>query len=108
MGCEELIGSLRKEAEEKVSGLWKETEEEAGRIREGVSIRLGALSHENSAGRFSEEREKLLLEARKKARSIRLRSEDRLSARLYSLSVSSLRLLREKAYEDIFSRPGRF
>lgn len=105
MGCEELIRSLRKEAEEKVRKLWKETEEEAGGIRAGVALRLEVLRLEEIAGHFSEEeRVRLLLEADRRAKKIRLISDDRLSARLYSLSVSSLRLLREKGYENIFSK----
>lgn len=105
MGCEELIGSLRKEAEEKVREIWREAEEEAGKTRAGISLRLEALLHENASGLSSEvDRMKVLLDAENRARMIRLASEDRLSARLYSLAASSLHLLRRKGYEDIFHK----
>jgi V/A-type H+-transporting ATPase subunit E len=105
MGCEELIGSLRKEAEEKAREIWREAEEEAGKLQAGFSLRLEALRLENASGSSSEEdRQKVLLDAGNSARTIRLASEDRLSARLYILAVSSLHLLRGKGYEDIFHR----
>jgi len=105
MGCEELIGSLRKEAEEKVREIWREAEEEAGKMRAGVSLRLETLRQENASGSSSEvDRLKVLLDAENRARTIRLTSEDRLSARLYTLAVSSLQLLRGKGYEEIFHR----
>ena len=105
MGCEELIGSLRKEAEEKVREIWREAEEEAGKLQAGFLLRLEALRLENASGSSSEEdRQKVLLDAGNSARTIRLASEDRLSARLYILAVSSLHLLRGKGYEDIFHR----
>jgi V/A-type H+/Na+-transporting ATPase subunit E len=105
MGCEELIGSLRKEAEEKVREIWREAEEEAGKIQAGFSLRLEALRRENESGGSSEDdRQKVLLDAGNRARMIRLASEDRLSARLYILAVSSLHLLRGKGYENIFHR----
>ena len=105
MGCEELIASLRKEAEEKVREIWREAEEEAGKLQAGFSLRLEALRLENAPGSSSEEdRQKVLLDAGNRARTIRLASEDRLSARLYILAVSSLHLLRGKGYEDIFHR----
>ena len=105
MGCEELIASLRKEAGERTLEIWKEAEEEAGKIRAGVSLRLEALQRDNAAGRASEEgSRKVLLEAETRARMIRLTSENSLSERLYSLAVSSLRLLRDQRYEDIFNR----
>ncbi len=105
MGCEELIGSLRKEAEEKVREIWSEAEKEAGKIETGFSLRLEALRRQGESGISSgEDRQKVLLDAGNRARTIRLVSEDRLSARLYVLAVSSLHLLRGEGYEDIFRR----
>lgn len=105
MGCEELIESLRKEADARVRDIWEEAEEEAGKMRSGVSRRLEALRKDNAAGIFAgEESAKVLLEADNRARMIRLISEDRLSVRLYSLASSSLRLLRDQRCEDIFNR----
>jgi V/A-type H+-transporting ATPase subunit E len=105
MGCEELIESLRKEAEAKTREIWKEAEEEAGKIKAAVSLRLEAPERDNAAERASEEgARKVLLEAETRARMIRLTSEDSLSARLYSLASASLGLLRGERYEDIFGR----
>jgi len=105
MGYEELIGSLKKEAAKNIREIWREVEEEATKIRAGVALRLEALRQENASGRSSEvDRLKVLLDAENKARTIRLISEDRLSARLYVLAVSSLHLLRGNGYEDIFRK----
>jgi V/A-type H+/Na+-transporting ATPase subunit E len=105
MGYEELIGSLRKEAEENVREIWREAEEAAAKIWAGVSIRLEALRQENASGRSSGvDRLKVVLDAENRARTIRLTSENRFSARLYILAVSSLLLLRGKGYEDIFHK----
>ncbi len=105
MGCEELIASLKKEAEEKIREIWRGVEEEAGKTRTGFSLRLEALREANASGNSSEsDRMKILLDAQYRARTIRLISEDRLSARLYTLAVSSLHLLREEGYEDIFHK----
>jgi V/A-type H+-transporting ATPase subunit E len=105
MGCEELIESLRKEAEEKVREIRRETEEEAGKIKAGFSLKLEVLRRENAAGGSSGvEGQKVLLDAGNRARTIRLTAEGRLSARLYILAVSSLHILRVKGYEDIFHR----
>ncbi len=105
MGCEELIASLKKEAEGKVREIWREAEEEAGKIEAGFSLRLEALRLKNASGSSSgEDRQKTLLNAGNRARAIRLVSEDRLSERLYVLAVSSLHLLREDGNGDIFQR----
>jgi V/A-type H+-transporting ATPase subunit E len=105
MGCDELIESLRKEAEEKTREIWEEAEKEAGKIRADISLRLEALQRDNAAERSSDEvPRKVLLEAETGARMIRLIADDRLSVRLYSLIASSLCLLREEGYEDIFQR----
>lgn len=105
MGCEELIASLRKKAEEKVCEIWREAEEEVGKILAGIPLRLEALRLEDASGRSSEvDRLNVHQDAENRARTIRLTSGDRLSARLYILAVSSLHLLRGKGYEDIFHK----
>jgi V/A-type H+-transporting ATPase subunit E len=105
MGCEELIGSLRKEAKEKIGEIWREAEAEAGKIRAGVSLRLEALRQENASGRSSEvDRLKVSLEAEGKARMIRLTAEDRASSRLFTIAAASLRLLSDKRYEEVFHK----
>lgn len=105
MGCEELIESLRKEADEKVREIRGEAEKDAEKVRADVSLRLEALQQDNAAGKSSEEESaKVLLDAQNRARMTRLTSEDSLSARLYSLAASSLRILREQGYEDIFRK----
>jgi V/A-type H+-transporting ATPase subunit E len=103
MGCEELIESLRKEAEAKTREIWREAEEEVGKIRAAFSLRLEAPERDNAAKRASQEgARKVLLEAEARARMIRLTSEHSLSERLYSLASTSMGLLREGRYNDIF------
>jgi V/A-type H+/Na+-transporting ATPase subunit E len=104
MGCDELIEALRKEEEGKTREIWEEAEEEAGKIRADLSPRIETLRRDNAAGQSSDEVSRMLLEAETAARVIRLTAYDRLSVRLYSLAASSLHLLREKGYEEIFER----
>lgn len=105
MGCDELIESLRKEAEAKVSEIWREAEDEAGMIRANLSHSLEAMRQERADGQSSKEDvRKILLEAETRARTIKLESEDRLSKRLYSLAASWLGFLREENYVKIFGR----
>jgi V/A-type H+/Na+-transporting ATPase subunit E len=105
MGCEELIESLRKQADEKIREVWRKAEEEAVKIRAAASLRLETLRLDNAAGLSSQkEIEKVFLEADNSARMIRLTSENRLFVRLYSIAFSYLGLLREKGYEDMFRR----
>lgn len=104
MGCDELIGSLRKEAEAKVREIWSKAEEEAGMIRADLSQRREAMRQENSYGQSSEEVRKIQLDAETRARIIKLESADRLSMRLYSLAISCLVFLREENYGEIFGR----
>jgi V/A-type H+-transporting ATPase subunit E len=105
MGFRELIESLRKEGDEKVLGIWREAEDEAGRIRAAVSLRLGAERRQSTAERAGDEMQRRLLqEAETKVRLVRLTSADSLSRRLYTLAVSSLYLLREGQDEDIFEK----
>lgn len=105
MGCEELIGSLRKEAEEKIRQIRKDAEDAAVKIRTSASLRLEALRQDNASKRsIEEEAAKVLLEAGKKVRMIRLTAEDKLSARLFSLAASSLYRLRGDGYDDLFGK----
>lgn len=105
MGCEELIESLRQEGEEKTRRVWREAEEEAGKIRAAFSISLNALQCDDAVKRAAkEEAGKVLIEAETSAKMIRLTSENSLSARLYSLAAASLGLLREDRSKDVFIR----
>jgi len=105
MGCEELIEALRKEADEKVRDIWVEAEKEAGKVRADISLRLETLRQGIAAEKSSEEEsEKVLLEAQNRVKMTRLTSEDMLCSRLYSLAASSLHILREQGYEDIFRK----
>jgi V/A-type H+-transporting ATPase subunit E len=105
MGCRELIDSLKKEGDEKVLGIWREAEEEAGRICAGVSLRLGAARRKADEDRSGDENlRRLLLEAETRARLVRLASADKLSRRLYARAVESLPVLRTQQYEAVFER----
>jgi len=105
MGCRELIKSLKKEGDEKVLGIWSAAEDEAGRIRAGVILRLEEVRRKITEELEGEEAlQRLLLEAETKARLSRLAAADNLSRRLYIIAVSSLYLLREQQYENIFEK----
>ncbi len=105
MGCDELIESLRKEADAKIRQIWKEAEEEAGVIRADLSRGLEAMKQEGPYGQpLKNDVVNILLEAESRARIIKLEYEDRFSARLYSLAASCLGFLRDENYAEIFGR----
>ena len=105
MDCEELIDSLWKEAEKKISAITRETGEEEIRIAGEALLRIsrlredGQLRCSSAAIKRSEE---TLSEAEKKARLINIQEDLRLSERLYRISRASLRMLRDKDYQGSF------
>jgi vacuolar-type H+-ATPase subunit E/Vma4 len=106
MGCEELIGSLRRSADEKVRIIWQEAEDEAGKIKEEFRRKLSELDEESLKSQLSAagaEAEEIMSAATDKARMIGLSSQTMLSERLFRLVSASLPLLRNSEYEDVFS-----
>ncbi len=105
MGYQELIASLRKEAEENVRSIQEEADAEVKRLREEASGKIKGLQaryEEIREKSIKEIQEKIISEARYRARQIRLQAEHALSERLYSLASGSIKMLREKDYEEVF------
>lgn len=106
MGHKELIASLRKKGQEKVSAIRDETGAEAEKIRAETAGRIELLREEysNREIRLTKAREDAILSsAEKKARTIMLSAENSLSDRLFLLSLTCLHELRREGYENIFS-----
>ncbi|RJQ47040.1 MAG: hypothetical protein C4538_05735 [Nitrospiraceae bacterium] len=110
MGYEELIAYLRAEADNKIKKLWDDSHAEAEKIRSEMSERLVNMrqEHGKTLGEAVHKiRNDIFFEAQKKAREIKLISEQDISRRLFSLAASHLSLLRKERYEDIFSALAR-
>lgn len=105
MSCKELIESLKKAADERVSQLWSETEAEAGRIQADQAGRLEQLRQgvkQKQTIMAAERINRAISEANSRARVQRLLAEKALSERLYAMARSSLPLLRNGAYDALF------
>lgn len=105
MGCEELIGSLRRSADEKVRLIWKEAEDEGGKIRREVLERISELRKDCAKTEVSATgtvAEKILSAAADEARMTSLSCQKLLSDRLFRLALSCLPLLRKEGYGDTF------
>ena len=110
MGCEELIGSLRRSADEKIRLIWSEAEDEAGTLIEKFNEKRAALREEQGKTQSTAsaaEADQILAAANARARMIRLSSQKALSDRLFLLMTSCLPFLRKKGYEDIFADMAR-
>ncbi|HTR44987.1 MAG TPA: V-type ATP synthase subunit E [Thermodesulfovibrionales bacterium] len=105
MGYKELIGALHEEGEAKIRAIRKDTEEEAGKIREEAFRRIREMKegYERAlSGMLNERTKDILLDAEREARAALLGSEKALSERLYALSLQTLPVLREGTYAEIF------
>jgi V/A-type H+-transporting ATPase subunit E len=110
MGCEELVGSLRKAGEKQVRLLWEAAEREADAVKAGVRLRVEQLRAESAVRRSvmaAAEVNAAVAEARKRARAQRLLAEKTLSDRLYSIAVGSLKRMRDEGYPDAFEKLAR-
>lgn len=97
MGHEELIRSLKREADEQVRAIRDEAEKKAAGIREQGRLESGRLKKESErelALKIGAQDEAVLKEAADRARGTRLSAERALEERLYSLSLSCLAALR--------------
>lgn len=104
MGCQELIDSLYRAADERTRLIWQEAEKDALKIREAnrekiMRMREDSLKH----GVSREEADRIIALASSEARSIALSSEKKLSERLFKLALSNLHALRKEKYRDIFA-----
>ncbi len=109
MGCEELIDSLRKAAEEKSRLIWKEVEVEAGAIKEGLSAELSRLREEctNHCGTEEDQLSDILSEAKIEARKITMIAEKALSERLFAIASRCLPALIREDYKEDFGALAR-
>jgi V/A-type H+-transporting ATPase subunit E len=105
VGRRELIESLRRDAGESARKVWHDAREEAGRLNEEAEARIEALAGHYGVLRSRAVREKtegIVSEAKGEARQIRFSAQAALSGRLLAIALSSLRLLRDSDYENVF------
>jgi len=105
MGYKELIESLQKETEEKIRTIWREAEAQAEKLRSESEEKLELMKQQYSEMRSSAVKKQagdILSEANNEVRIIRLSAEASLSKRLYSIALSSLGILRDERYKDVF------
>jgi vacuolar-type H+-ATPase subunit E/Vma4 len=110
MGYTELVESLRREGEEKISQLWSEVKTEAEKIKAETSGRIKEMREEyrkSQEGAIREQEEVILSESKDKARMIRLLAEKTLLERLFPMAVSLLHELRKERYQDVFTLLAR-
>ena len=106
MDCESLMESLWRDGERKIREIEAEAGEEAEKIETEVSLRVTALKehHEKNMLADSEKRTSdILTDANQKADLIRIAAFRKLLSRLYQLARSSLMLLRNERYGDLFT-----
>ena len=107
MGCKELIESLRRAADERIKLIWQETEGEAEKIREDVSLKLDQLRENCSRAEslaVTAAQVAAVSEAQTRSRTCLLKAEKALSERLFSVAMSSLPRLRGSDYHEAFGK----
>jgi len=105
MGYRELIESIQREAEEKIRTIWHEAETHTEKLRSESEEKLELMRQQYSEMQSSAVKEQvggILSEASNRARIIRLSAEASLSKRLYSIALSSLGILRNENYKNVF------
>lgn len=106
MGYQELIAHLRNEGENKVQLMRKQIEAEADNTRADIAKRIEQIRkefRERQKRAAKEQEDNILLEAEKRARTLRLSAEKSLSVRLFPLSLSHLHELRNESYTDVLA-----
>ena len=107
MGHEELVRSLRREADEQIRLIWDEAEKEAGKAREEARLESARKREEfekELAGMIKAQDEVILKEAQNMAKGIKLSAEKAFSERLFSLALSCLVELRGEGSKEAFMR----
>lgn len=105
MGHDELVRSLRREADEQVRSIWDEAEKEAGKAREEARLESGRISEEfekELADMIKVQDEVILKDAQNMAMGIKLSTGKTLSERLFSLALSCLGELRGEGRKEAF------
>lgn len=117
MTHQELMDALRREGEEKIQAIWRDTEAEAEKLRQQALRRLEELREEcreRQALAIEEQAGAVLEEAERRAGLIRLVAEQELAERLWRLARRSLPRLRKEGYGEVFAvlvgelPPGRW
>ena len=107
MNSEELIASIWQESEKKIRGMIQETDEEESKIEQDVMQALSRIrddGQQHCSAASANRTEEILGEAEKRARIMKIEASIMLAERLYRISCSSLRRLREQGYQEIFRR----
>ena len=110
MSYQELISSLRQEADDIAENFWRKARAEAEQARnEAVAglDRIRAEQHRQQVSAVREATRRVLSEAEKSARRMRLAALGELSERLSRLAVSLLTQLREQQYGVLFEALAR-
>ena len=110
MGYRELIDSLRSEGEEKVRAIRQTTATEAARIEEESAARIATLREQYARRQedaVAARIDALLARAAREQAMIRLEAENRLADRLYQAARSSLSVLRDDRYPELFAALAR-
>ena len=105
MGSKELIEALLKEADEKVAKIREDAEAKAEEIRDDLLRNSEGLRREHDKRVLAGEKElaeRIIAEAEKKARAIRLSTSDALIKKLYESARGCLSALRDEGYEQSF------
>ena len=105
MGSKELIEALLKEAEDKVAKIREDAEAKAEEIRDDLLRNSEGLRREHDKRVLAGEKElagRIITEAEKKARAIRLSTSDALIKKLYESARGCLPTLRDEGYEQSF------
>jgi V/A-type H+/Na+-transporting ATPase subunit E len=106
MGHRELVASLRREGEEKVSAIRQAAEAEVERFRGEATAGMLAVRDAFSKRQteaMAVESEKVLGEAQRRAALIKLEAENRLAGRLRGMAIDSLAGLRDDRYAERFT-----
>jgi vacuolar-type H+-ATPase subunit E/Vma4 len=106
MSYRELIDALRAEGEDAVRAIRRQAEAEADGIRTETVGKTEEMRGEQERVRhavISDKADAVLAEAAGKARAAKLHAEAKLSDRLYDHARSSLPLLRDQGYENVFA-----
>ena len=105
MSYQELISSLRQEADDKAEKFWREARAEVEQARNEAAAGLDRIRAEQLRQQASAVREatrRVLSEAEKTARRMRLATLGELSERLSRLATSLLPQFREQQYRELF------
>jgi vacuolar-type H+-ATPase subunit E/Vma4 len=98
MGHQELIDALIIEGEEKIRSIWQKAKAESEKIllvRDNKILETKERYEQLRQIIYHKKKQKVMLEAEKKARRIRLEAEEIFLEKIYNLSLSILPILRE-------------